>query len=295
MMARTVAAALFAGAAAAANAALACASCGSGGDSPLVLYPNEKVKAYVGTTRQGGFKTVTADGRVGSDLGPKTKDTVVAAVGASFLTDWFATITVPHVTNEREGRSRSGFGDPLLSLTWTVVPASLARPAMPQVQLSAAQKRAISTSVENSDDDNFLDVYGSGFDESRLGADFWWGSETVKAGFAVVGSHSYSHAYGGESRAPGNGVRLTATTGYGFGDMGKLVVGAIEERDGERTQADASIKDSDVVTNSLFASADAMIAKTQMLRLSFTKLGAFGKNKNTNIAQAVTFAWMGSL
>ena len=275
--------------------AWACASCGSGGDSPLVLYPNEAVKAYVGVSRQAGFKTVTAEGRVGTDLGPETKDTVVAAFGASFLTDGFTTLTVPYVTNEREGRRSSGAGDPLLSINWTIVPASIAKPTMPQIQILTAYRRSAGKSVETSDDDNFLDVYGTGFDEARLGIDCWWGGAAIKAGFAVVATHPFPKTLAGAERAPGNGVRGTVTAGYGFHDVGKIIGGALVERDGERRDGDAAISGSSVATNMLFAGADADVGKNQTIRMTIAKAAAFGQNRNTTVAQAWTVAWMGSL
>ena len=43
--------------------ALACASCGSGGDDPLILYPWEDFKIYAGFARSEGFTLLDAAGR----------------------------------------------------------------------------------------------------------------------------------------------------------------------------------------------------------------------------------------
>lgn len=274
---------------------LGCASCGSGGDSPLILYPNERAKAYIGETHQQGFRTVTSTGAVGSDMGPQARDTLTFAGGATFLTDGFATVTVPYVTNARDGRSVSGTGDPLVSTSWTVLPASMLTPAKPQVQVLAAYKRAVSRSAHNTKDDNLLDAIGSGFDEARTGVDFWWGASTWKAGFAAVAMMPTARTYDGVTIKPGNAVRGTVTTGYGFGEAGKAIVGAVVQRHGLITVDGTQPKSSAMATNNLFVGADAMVSARQTLRLTLTRAAAFGKNRNATEASGVTVAWMGAL
>ncbi len=276
-------------------AALACASCGSGGDSPLILYPNEAVKAYVGGSHQSGFKAVTASGAVGTDLGPASKDTLTVAAGATFLTDWFATVTVPRVTNARDGREKSGLGDPLAAVSWTALPASLLTPALPQVQLQLAYKRATSTSVYDSEDANWLDVYGTGFDEARAGVDVWWGAAAWKAGCAAVAILPRARSYDGKELAPGRGARVTVTGGYGFHEAGKIIAGAVVERRARRTSGGAARADSAEDANNAFLGGDAQITGTQSLRLTLTRAAAFGRSRNATAADGVTLAWMGAL
>ena len=77
--------------------------------------------------------------------------------------------------------------------------------------------------------------------------------------------------------------------------MGKIIGGALVERDGERRDGDAAISGSSVATNMLFAGADADVGKNQTIRMTIAKAAAFGQNRNTTVAQAWTVAWMGSL
>lgn len=275
--------------------ALACASCGSGGDSPLILYPNEPYKVYAAAAFQAGFKTVTANGEARDDIGPAQRDTVTIAGGTTFLTDWFATLTVPYVTNARDGERRSGTGDPLLSLTWTVLPASILAPVQPQVQVTVAYKRSVSRSIYNADDPHLLDVYGTGFDEARAGVDLWWGASAWKAGCAAVALWPRERVYEGQELSPGKGVRATVTGGYGFYSAGKLIAGAVVERHGRRTSDGQAMPDSEEASNNIFVGGDAMINETQSVRVTLTRAAAFGRNQNATAVNGVTLAWMGAL
>lgn len=272
----------------------ACASCGSGGDAPLVLYPNETVKAYLGLSRQDDFSVVDGDGARGSEMGPESKATVVAAFGATFLTDGFATLTVPRVENARDGRSASGIGDPLLSVHWTVVPSSMLAPEKPQLQVFLARKQAVGKSVYEAEDESWLDVFGGGFDESRVGADLWWGSSTMKAGLATTLLYPHAREIDGVERRPGRGARATATVGYGFGDRGKVIAGTMIERRGKRAAAAASIDGSETADNAVFIGGDVKVTAMQSMRLTLSRSAAYGLNRNASSARGVTLAWLGA-
>ncbi len=272
----------------------ACASCGSGGDAPLVLYPNETVKAYFALTRQDDFSVVDGAGVRGAEIGPQTKQTAVAAVGATFLTDGFATLTLPRVENARDGRSDSGVGDPLLSVHWTIVQPSMLSPKKPQVQVFAAHKKAVGRSVYEAEDVSWLDVFGGGFDESRVGADLWWGSSTVKAGIAATVLSPHAREIDGVERRPGRGARATATVGYAFGELGKVVAGTTVERRGKREAGGEAIKGSETVDNAVFLGGDVMVTATQAVRLTVSRSAAYGRNRNASSARGVTLAWLGA-
>jgi hypothetical protein len=275
--------------------AIACASCGSGGDSPLVLYPNEAYKVYVGQAFQADLRSLTPDGGEAVDLGPRRRDITTVAAGASFLTDWFATLTAPYVTNARDGRTRSGLGDVLASVTWTVAPASLLAPAVPQVQVTAAYKRAEGKSPYETEDANALDVFGNGFDEARAGVDLWWGASAWKAGGNVTVLVPRERRYEEHTLGGARGARVTLTGGYGFGEAGKVIGGCVLERRGRKTDGGRPLAHSDEAANGVFAGGDAMIGERQAVRLTLARAAAFGANRNGVRSDAITVAWMGSL
>lgn len=280
---------------AATSQALACASCGSGGDSPLILYPNESYKAYLGMTRQSGFETVYEDGKVGAESGPTQRVTAVAAIGKTFHPDFFATLTAPYVTNSRDGTSKSGVGDPLVSVHWTVLPASVLATNRPQIQVIGAYKRASGRSVLESEDLYGLDVFGSGYDEARLGTDVWWGNGSIKGGGAHVMSIPRAREIQGAKRSPGMGQRTTATLGYGWSDMGKVLVGLTRDaRDAQEVDGE-EIANSESRNHSVFLTGDAKVGMRGMGRLTVARSAVIGQNKNTARALSFTMSYMVSM
>lgn len=273
---------------------LACASCGSGGDSPLILYPNERVKAYVGYNRQTHLETVYPDGSVSQDAGPDRKDVLTASFGASFLTDFFATLTQPEVTNYRAGSHRTGPGDTTLEGRWTAVPASMLSPLKPQIQVIGGYKSGYVPSIHETKDPHQLDVLGSGFPEAKLGIDFWWGQEAMKWGVAEVLGLARPKTHLGMDMHPGHMSRSTLTAGYG-GAMGKVMLGTNFTYRQQRTIEGEKIDDSETVDHGAYVTGDLMIAPTASVRLSFAKSSAYGQNRNSYRARSVTLAVMGSL
>lgn len=273
---------------------LACASCGSGGDSPLILYPNEAYKGYLGATRQTHLETVYSDGDVGKDAGPDRKDVVTTAAGLTFLTDFFATLTVPQVTNYRGGEHRTGLGDWTLEGRWAALPASMLRPSLPQIQVIAGYKAGTAPSIHETEHVHQLDVLGTGFPELKLGADFWWGQDALKFGFAEVIGFARPKTHLGMAMHPGHMSRSTATAGYGS-QMGKVMVGTnLLYREKRRVDGDR-IEDSETLDHGLFASGDLMMTASSSVRLTVAKSSAFGQNRNSFGARSVTLAVMGSL
>jgi len=276
-----------------ASETLACASCGSGGDSPLVLYPNEPYKTYLGISQQSHFETVYADGTVARDnAGPERRTTVLAAFGASFSPDWFATLTVPYITNVRADRDQSGLGDVLAYVHWTVHPTSMLAPSLPQVQLFAGYKTGAARSVYDYEDDAQLDAYGTGFPEARAGVDLWWGSTAFQYGLAEVASLPFAKSYSGASRTPGRETRTTATVGYSFGEKAKLRGGATLAARSQRMADKQRIQDSEELDHGLFLTGDWQASERNDVRLTYARSAAFGRNKNATRADTMTVAVM---
>lgn len=272
--------------------AYACASCGSGGDDPLVLYPNEETKAYVGLSRATAFKNVGPGGEVVTAGGPATKDTTTVAVGRAISRRAFATVTLPYVRNARDGDSESGMGDPSVAARYTAVLPTLAEPALPQVQLVAGYKHAQAKSIHDTEDPRtLLDVFGTGFSEAKAGVDVWYGNYAAKAGVAVTALFPQERTFDGTRYQPGDGVRATASAGYGWTARAKTTVGANREQrralrlDGEE-QADSG-----QLVHSAFLTQDLMPGPLDDVKLTLSRQAAFGRNVNTARSTSVSLAY----
>jgi hypothetical protein len=272
---------------------MACASCGSGGDDPLILYPWEQWKIYTGLGRTSAFTPIDAAGRPGRELSPDARNTTTVSVGKSLSNRSFVTVTAPYIVNKREAYQRSGWGDPMVTTRYTLVTQDISQEWIPQVQVLAAAKAGSATSVFDYQDPARLDVFGSGVPEWRAGVDIWHAMFDWKAGVAqtITGPLSSRKTDFGEVR---NGVtyRSTATVGYGWGDLAKILVGINREQTTNKSLDGQKQVNSDIVGHSAFLSADAKIEHRSTVRLTLSKTAAFGLNKNTSRSEAVTVALM---
>ncbi len=273
---------------------IACASCGSGGDSPLILYPNEGFKAYLGASRQTDLEAVYPNGEIGKDNGPDRKDVVSAAAGATFLTDFFATLTVPQITNWRAGEHRTGTGDWAVEGRWTALPATMISPFRPQVQVIAGYKSGNAPSIHETKHAHQLDVMGTGFPEAKLGADLWWGQDAFKFGLAEVFGFAQEKDHLGMAMHPGHMSRTTLTAGYGS-NAGKVMLGTNLLHRAQRTIDGERLDDSETLDHGVYVAGDLMVVAAASMRLSFARTAAFGQNRNTVRSRSVTLAVMGSL
>ena len=189
---------------------LACASCGSGGDDPLVLYPFEQVKTYIGFTNASNFRNIDQTGAEASAGGPTSKRTMIGAVGYGISPRSFVTATVPYIHNVRKETSHSRLGDISVSGRYALLLQSIDQPLIPQVQLLFGYKSATGRSLHESKDfKTLIDVSGTGFQELRSGVDVWFGMTDLKPGV----SHSYAmplkRDFNGKSYHPGLVSRST--------------------------------------------------------------------------------------
>jgi hypothetical protein len=273
--------------------AFACASCGSGGDEPLVLYPNEKTKSYLGYSQGSGFRNVNADGKIVASGGPERKEIITTSIGHSLSPRSFVTFGIPYVSNSRGSRRRSGAGDPLWSVRYTLVLPLLSQPLRPQVQLLAAFKHAQAPSIYDAQDEKYLlDVRGSGFREFRSGIDIWNGQRAFKYGLAHTVTHSESRSIAGKTYRPGLAQRTTVTVGYGWNESIKTLAGINREDRGPlKVDGQAMVAQRN---HSVFFTQDVSIAAHHSLRLTLSRNAAVGHNYNTFAADYWTLAWMRS-
>ncbi len=271
----------------------ACASCGSGGDDPLILYPWEKWKAYTGFSHTDEFVPITVNGQAGNEFGPQVRDTTTVSLGHSFSNRGFATVTAPFIVNKRGQNERSSWGDPMVTARYTLVQQDMADERVPQVQLIAALKSGNVTSVYDYNDPAQLDVFGSGVPEGRAGVDIWHGMFDWKAGFAQTMTSplaSRKTEFGVSKN--GTTFRSTVTIGYGWGDRGKVLVGVNREQSGQKSLDGIPQADSQKLNHSAFVTADAKIERQSMIRLTVSRSAAFAANKNTSQNESVTVAFM---
>lgn len=274
---------------------LACASCGSGGDDPLILYPNESIKVYAGATRSFDFENINPDGSKATAGGPELKDALRFAVGKSLGLRSFATLTLSEIINRRDGRIKQGFSDPSLSGRYTIILATMTEPWVPQVQILAGYKSNRARSIRGARDPDLLDVYGSGFSEYRVGIDLWYGLSDVKFGTAYIRSFSEPKAYDDVTYKPGDISRLTVTTGYMWFSFLKTMVGVNRENQAPSYASAEKLPQSEKLTHSYFINQDVQVDYSNMLRFSFAQQAGLLKNRNTarykTMGLAYTRSW----
>ena len=273
--------------------ALACASCGSGGDDPLILYPWESLKVYVGFSRSEGFVPVDAAGKDGSQLAPDARNTTTISMGHTFSDRVFATVTAPYIVNKRDSYERSGWGDPMLTARYTLVSQDISMEWVPQVQVIGALRAGQATSVYDYKDPALLDVFGVGVPEGRIGVDVWHAMFDWKGGLAQTFTAPLASRESqiGEVR---NGVTLrsTATLGYGWGDTSKVIFGLNREQSTRKTIDGKPWADSDILSHSAFLTADTKLQQHTTVRLTVARTAAFGAARNTSRSDTVTMAMM---
>lgn len=278
-----------------ASNSLACASCGSGGDDPLIMYPSENWKAYVSLARTGEIESLDTQGDPLAGYGPTVRNTTTVAVGHTFSPSLFATATAPYIVNRRNEYDRSAWGDPMLTMRYTAVQQTLASDLIPQVQLLAGYRTGQATSKFDQTDPAQLDVFGSGIPEARVGLDVWHGMTDWKGGFAqtmVVPLGDRDSVMG--KVQPGYTFRSTATFGYSWLDDYKILAGITREQT-TRTKIEGElINNSDVLSHGTFMTADARVERNSNVRLTWTRASSVFINKNGTRSQTISMAVMRS-
>lgn len=272
--------------------AWACASCGSGSDDPLVLWPSEKLKTYVGWSTSGQYEVVGPKGERGRDAGPTSRDTLTFAAGRALLTDVFATLTLPVQQNRSAAGSLRSLGDPMLALRWSWLMPDFTEPLRPQVQLMMSHKFAHARTLQESSRLDLLDAFSTGIAESKVGWDLFWGMSTLKGGLAVAALFPEERRLAGAEVFPGNALRVTGTLGVALDSRSKMLVGSVHEMREQRRDNGVRIDNSQVRATGFFLTADWGYSETQMLRFSVTDRGHWGYNRNMIASRAASVAWL---
>lgn len=271
----------------------ACASCGSGGDDPMVLYPGEAWKAYLGMARTGDIESIDQSGRVAASYQPTVRNTTTVAMGHSFSQRLFVTGTANYIVNRRDEYDRSAWGDPLATARYTLLQQTMADEWIPQVQFLASYRPGNATSKYDQVDPAGLDVFGNGLPEGRVGFDIWHGMSQWKGGLAqtVTVPIGVRQTDFGVVK-PGIAFRSTATVGHTLGETAK-VLGGINREQVTKTSIDqVAQEESDIVSYGLFGSIDVTVERQSNVRFTWTKNSAVFANRNSVRSQTFAMALM---
>ncbi|MBI3295933.1 MAG: hypothetical protein HYZ71_14500 [Deltaproteobacteria bacterium] len=274
--------------------ALACASCGSGGEDPLILYPNESHKFYLGQSNTFGIKNVELDGSLVTAGGPILKSSATVAYGERLGRDLFATVTVPVIRNQNETRSETALADPSLSLRYTILLPTLVDPRwVPQVQLIMGYKFAVSRGVFDSEDPKeLMDVFGTGFSELRFGVDVWSGNGPVKMGFAFTAAQPLARTIKGAHFEPGIVLRSTVTGGYDWATHLRLSAGIVREDKAGMILDGVPLPVNESLSHTVFLNQDWDVTEIDRLRLSYVQTSALFENRGGVNSHILALAYM---
>ena len=270
----------------------ACSSCGSGGADPVVLNPNESGKFYLGLSQQSGFQDIDRRGNRQKSYGPKQKQSLDLAFAQRLTSRVFASAVMNFGRNVYGSEAESQNGDASLNVRANVLQQNIAEPWIPQLQLLAGHRFALGRSVNEQKRERFLDVFGAGYDETYLGADLWYGMQTVMAGGSVLFGFPGTEEADFGSFQLGRLQRLIGTIGYLPLAEVKVIGGFIHERRSGSEVDGVAQEDSDKRSQDLFLTSETLFSEGSNYRLTLSSRGAYGELKNATQAKVISVAWM---
>lgn len=271
--------------------------CGCGAVNPQVMYPGESMKIAVGLTRNAGYRDVLSGGEQVRAAGPDTIDTMTLSVGKAITNDVSVSVAIPIQTNrDAEEGANTGLSDPSFSIRYTALPQSFTEPLIPQVQVYATYKPSIGKGIDESERYKQMDVFGNGYHEFVPGVDLWWGMAEAKFGLAqmFIAPIERTRKIGGKTvrHHDGYAFRTIAQTAYNFPGIGYITGGVERESRNAKSREGKSIEGTEKTTNNLQVSGSYKIGFRKTVGLAWRQTAAFGDNKNTTKADALTFSYM---
>jgi hypothetical protein len=275
--------------------------CGCGAINPQVLEPGEKWKYAVGVTNDSNFEVVKKNGELGRDGGPETVKTMTFAVARAVDDSLSTTVSLlAHQNTHSEEESDYSTGDPSVSVRWTALPQTFARPWSPKIQLFSTYKQSFARSAnDGSERTHQMDIHGNGFSEFVPGVDIWFGMTAIKMGISQILIVPLEKKFTNDSYSvtvkPGAGERTTVSIGHtlvGFG----TIVGSVDRETRQRMQVNKEeIEDSETLVNSLTIATSFKAGFRKTVGFSFKRTAALATNKNTTRADSMTMAYMQAL
>ncbi len=272
--------------------ASACSSCGSGAIDPIILFPNESYKYYIGYSHQYRLRDIGSHGNVRRTPGITNKQIYTTSFATRLgESQAFASLTLPYTENISAKKRRGGLGDPLLTLRYNLMLQNFVEPWMPQVQLVASHKWPGHDSVHNAEDPELLDVFSSGYRESSAGADVWFGMWLIKFGTTALITHSHSTSKNGVRLEPGRRFTGILTMGSVYNGWLKGLMGYIANDSSDNKEAGQSVSNSRRESSSWYLTLETLDLPWGNLRLNFTQQGNSG-GRNATSFNSLTFAYM---
>lgn len=275
--------------------ALACSSCGSGGADPVILNPYENHKLYLGLTHQSEFQDIDQHGTKRGSYGPQQKQSLDLAYARRLTGRAFVSAVTSFGRNVYQGQSETQNGDASLHMRFNVVQPNIAEPWIPQLQILVGHRFALGRSIYDQRRDHALDVFGAGYDETYLGADLWYGMNSIMFGGSLLFGRPDSASSEAGTVKPGPMQRAIATLGGMPDDSMKIIGGAIQEKRGAFALDGESQPDSERLTHDLFLTLETLYQEGSNYRVTLNRRAAFGSNRNAVEASVITLAWMRAL
>ena len=265
-----------------------CASCGSGGGEPLILYPNETIKSYFGLGFHSGFRNVNSSGDVRRSTGPEKKYSATFSVGYRASLNGFFTATVPYLINVKNNDERKRVGDPSLAYRYTLVPMNFTRPTIPQVQVLFGYKKSRGASM--AENPTAIDVFGNGSNEKRVGLDLWTGMAPIQTGLNLLRTYYDEFSANGMTHKLGVSDQVTASLGSIFGSY-KGSLGLIRKNRRPLTMNSVVISNSDQMQKDAYITIETR-RPTDNFRLTYLRQGSWGALKNGVQSTKAVVAYM---
>lgn len=260
--------------------AWACASCGSGGKNPLILYPNERLKFYLGISQSSGSRNFDRSGDMSRSSGRDIGRSSLLAAALRVSRSTFLTSSVPYMSNIKGSRSQSSHGDPLFAVHWIAIQQSFAELSIPQWQFIASFKPSVSRGINENLDEQQLDVFGSGYNELSLSTDLWWGMSLWKFGISQSVTYSEAESFNGLKHKPGLKSQTIMTFGRDHSQYGKVISGFKWDAHQKTKVEGLDSQQGELRNLSAFLTVDSKLTSTSSVRLTFDKRGVGNVNQN---------------
>ena len=272
--------------------ALACASCGSGGGNPLVLYPNESQKLLFGLSRQSNINEIKSNG---DEYSPnlRHRDQTLIAGGVQFKRRYQVAFSLPYVTNRTaDGRQYSGLGYYAFGFKYTALQQTFMEPNRPQIQLLLDHKPIHAKSVFDYERLDGLDITGSGLVTTTLGIDLWWGMRALMFGGLLSSTYNQQREIEERSVTRGTANTIAGTLGYLVNSKNLVTTGVSVTRKMSDQDNDRKVADSESSRGDVFLALRYKPIPLEEWRISYRVNGArFFKNYNTTRQVSVSASY----
>ena len=266
--------------------ALACASCGSGNGDPLILYPNETLKLYVGTRYLDISDHIRADGILAPNYLAANQMFLDLGLGYRLTQNLFANVYSGIQMNQGSQSHKINFQETLFKARLTLWEQDHHYPWLPQVQLLAGYKPNFAKDKYTSADPELLDVFGNGHQEFHLGYDIWNSMYAIIGGISQTLILPLPREIDGAKVYPGIGIGSVATIGVFYSGSNKLILGYSLNLRSRREENDAEIDQSQSRNHAIFVAADYAVNLKTSIRAS---ISFSGLSKSTNTTRTNSF------